>query len=335
MPNEDSATSAVAEQRLAREAGDHFADDAHAGQDHDVDGRVAVEPEQVLEQQRIAAQRRVEDADAEDALDHFEGQRHRQHGNGEQEDEAGGIDGPDEDRQPPPRQARRAQAVDGDDEVQAGEDRGKAGDHDADEHEVHVAVGGCASVRRVERPAGIDAAEQHAEQRPARRRTEQVPARQVDARKREVLGTDHQRQAEVAQHGRHHRHEEEKHHDDAVQREQPVVGVGVDQAALGHHQVEPDDGDREAADEEHHRHRREVEQGDALVVLGQEPRHQAGGDIQIRGRAARGGWGASIRGSRMAVLMASCPWVPRSAAWQPAADTPRRAAASGRASGRG
>ena len=54
----------VAEDVLAAEAGDHLADHAHPGQDHDVHGRVAVEPEHVLEQHRVAAEGRVEDADA-------------------------------------------------------------------------------------------------------------------------------------------------------------------------------------------------------------------------------------------------------------------------------
>ena len=35
------------------------------GQNHDVDGGMRVEPEQVLEQQRVAAQRRIEDAEME------------------------------------------------------------------------------------------------------------------------------------------------------------------------------------------------------------------------------------------------------------------------------
>ena len=38
------------------------------GDDHDVDRRVAVKPEEVLEQNRITAERRVEDADVQDAL---------------------------------------------------------------------------------------------------------------------------------------------------------------------------------------------------------------------------------------------------------------------------
>ena len=45
----------VAEQRLAGEGGDDVGDHAHRRQDHDVDGRVRVEPEQVLPQQRSAA----------------------------------------------------------------------------------------------------------------------------------------------------------------------------------------------------------------------------------------------------------------------------------------
>ena len=45
----------VAEQRLAGEAGDDVGDHAHRRQNHDVHGRVAVEPEQVLPQQRLPA----------------------------------------------------------------------------------------------------------------------------------------------------------------------------------------------------------------------------------------------------------------------------------------
>ncbi len=52
----------IAEDTLAREAGDDLGDDAHRGQNHDVDGGMRVEPEQVLEQKRIAAEFRVEDA---------------------------------------------------------------------------------------------------------------------------------------------------------------------------------------------------------------------------------------------------------------------------------
>src|ERR1700747_409011 len=54
---------AVSEDALAREAGDDFSDYAHRGQDHDIDGGMRVKPEQVLEQKRITAKLRIEDAE--------------------------------------------------------------------------------------------------------------------------------------------------------------------------------------------------------------------------------------------------------------------------------
>ena len=59
----------VAEDVLAAKAADHLADHAHRREHHDVDGRVRVEPEQVLEEHRVAAARRVEEAEAEGVLD--------------------------------------------------------------------------------------------------------------------------------------------------------------------------------------------------------------------------------------------------------------------------
>src|SRR5207245_4344219 len=43
---------------------DQLADHAHARQDHNVNRRVRIEPEKMLEQERIAAEGGVEDADA-------------------------------------------------------------------------------------------------------------------------------------------------------------------------------------------------------------------------------------------------------------------------------
>src|SRR3546814_11669080 len=55
----------IAEDRLAREGRDDMADDAEAGQDHDVDLGVPEEPEQVLEQDRVAAAFGLEEGGAE------------------------------------------------------------------------------------------------------------------------------------------------------------------------------------------------------------------------------------------------------------------------------
>src|SRR5437667_10656266 len=68
-PEAREGDETVAEDVLPREAGDELADHPHAGQDHDVDRGVRVEPEEMLEEDRIATQRGVEDAHVEHALD--------------------------------------------------------------------------------------------------------------------------------------------------------------------------------------------------------------------------------------------------------------------------
>ena len=59
----------VSEDRFARERGNDLADYAHGRQNHDVHGRMGVKPEQVLEQDGIAAQRGIEKAEVEHALE--------------------------------------------------------------------------------------------------------------------------------------------------------------------------------------------------------------------------------------------------------------------------
>src|SRR5581483_12266305 len=59
----------VAEERLAREGRNDLTHDAEPRQDHDVDGRVGVEPEEVLEQQWIPTQGGIEYADVEETLE--------------------------------------------------------------------------------------------------------------------------------------------------------------------------------------------------------------------------------------------------------------------------
>ena len=51
--------------RLREKAVIEFAHHAHARQNHDVHGGVRIEPEQMLEQERIAADGRIEDADVQ------------------------------------------------------------------------------------------------------------------------------------------------------------------------------------------------------------------------------------------------------------------------------
>ena len=57
-PEQRDRHQPVAEDRLAAHHRDDLGDDPEAGQDHDVDGRVAVEPEDVLVAEDVAAVRR-------------------------------------------------------------------------------------------------------------------------------------------------------------------------------------------------------------------------------------------------------------------------------------
>ncbi len=82
------------------------------------------------------------------------------------------------------------------------------------------------AVGRVKRPTGIDAAGDDGHQRPNRGEHVDVPAQQIEPREGQVFGPDHQRQAKIAQHGRHDRHQKEEHHNHAVGREAFVIGVG-------------------------------------------------------------------------------------------------------------
>ena len=95
----------VAEDVLAREGLDDLADHAHRRQDHDVDRRVRVEPEEVLEEDRVAAERRVEDAEVQHALGRDQQHRDRDDRRAEDHDQAGRVVRPDEERQAEPGHA--------------------------------------------------------------------------------------------------------------------------------------------------------------------------------------------------------------------------------------
>ena len=159
-------------------------------------------------------------------------QGHRENGRRQHENDRRRIKRPQEQRQPIPGEPRRAQPMDGDDEVQAGEDRGKAGDEHAGRRQHDVAVGIHRRERRVERPAGIDAADEKRIERHQAARHEQIPARQIEPGKGEIARADHQRDDEITERRGDRRDQKKPHHDHAVNGEQPVVGVRGHEVAL-------------------------------------------------------------------------------------------------------
>ena len=62
---------------FARKVRDQLADYSHAGQNHDVNRRMRVKPKQVLEENRIATRRGIENADVGQALKRYQQNRDR------------------------------------------------------------------------------------------------------------------------------------------------------------------------------------------------------------------------------------------------------------------
>ncbi len=113
----------IAEDRLLGEGRDDVADDAEAGQDHDVDLRMAEEPEQMLVEDRVAAAVGNEECRAEVAVREQHRDRAGQHRQRHQQHEGGHQHRPGEKRHLVHRHARRAHVEDGGDEVDRAEDR--------------------------------------------------------------------------------------------------------------------------------------------------------------------------------------------------------------------
>ena len=305
----------VAEDVLAAEGADDLGDHAQGGQDHDVDGGVAVEPEEVLVEDWVAADGRVEDAQADDALGEQQQHGDRQHGGGEDLDDGRGVKGPEEQGHSEPGHALGPQHVDAGDEVHAGEDAAEAEDEDAHGGGDDAAGGLAGGVGGVERPAGVEpegqevadphvvelgegaldhAAEQHPDEEHAAEGVD-PEAGEVQAGEGHVLRPEHQRQHEVAEDRRDGGDQEQEDHHAAVEREHVVVevprlgGVAAEGGA-GREQLGPQQHGEHAAEEEERQHRDHVHQGDALVVEGEEPRQDAALVVQVRvaGRADLG-----------------------------------------------
>ena len=117
----------VAEEGFAGVDGEEFGKNAENWQDDDVDGRVGVEPEEVLVENRIAALGRIEEAGSGGDI---EQQHHRPGGEGGQSEELNHLSahgGPDEDGHPEPAHSRRAHPKYRGDDIHCPHNRGNAG----------------------------------------------------------------------------------------------------------------------------------------------------------------------------------------------------------------
>src|SRR6516164_6764283 len=188
---------------------------------------------------------------------------------------------PDEKREAKPSHARGPHGVDGHDEVETRQNRREAINKDTENRWSHRGVRIYAAQRRVECPTRVQAA--GAERIENERAPDEVdvPAQEIELGKSQIFRTNHERNQKIAKHGRNRWNQKEKNHGYAMHGEEFVVGFGRDQGAGGSEQVNPDQGGKEAANEEKERDRGEVEQRNALVVRGQQPRADAIRGIEV------------------------------------------------------
>ena len=127
----------ITEDRLLGEGRDDVADDAEARQDQNVHFRMTEEPEQMLEQDRVAAAGRIKERRAEVAVGQQHGDGAGQNRQRQQQQERGHQDRPREQRHLVHGHARRAHVEDGGDEVDRAEDRRSAGEVQRQDRQVH------------------------------------------------------------------------------------------------------------------------------------------------------------------------------------------------------
>ena len=225
-------------------------DDPEAGQHHDVDGRVAVEPEDVLVAQHVAALLRREEVGVHHPVEHGEELRAGDERRRDHDEQRGGEVRPDEQRQAPEGQARRAHRDDRDQEVERRHDRARAGPLDAHLEE-DVAVRVVHGQRRVAGPAGAERAalDEEAGQEDHAGDREQPEGERVQPRERHVRRAEHERHDEVRE-ARERRDDEQEDHQRRVHRDQAVERLAVDELRVGLGELGAEDHRHQPADHE-------------------------------------------------------------------------------------
>jgi len=99
--------------------------------------------------------------------------------------------------------------------------------------------------------------------------------------KGQILGADHQRYQKISKDCGDRGNQKKENHRHAVHGEELVVSFGGDQITGGREEVDADQGGENAADEEENGDRAEIQEGDALVVGGEQPRFEAVRGVQV------------------------------------------------------
>src|SRR5262245_17104002 len=152
---------------------------------------MGVEPEEMLEENGIPSQRRVEDPDVKAAFQGKQDNRDGQDRCCQHLDKGRGVVRPDEKRQPEPGQSGSAHLVNRYDEIESRQNGGEACDENSEAGGYDVAVRVSTAVRRVEGPPGIHASDDYRGETDDSTKNVNVPTQQIDAREGEVFGAHH------------------------------------------------------------------------------------------------------------------------------------------------
>jgi len=245
----------------------------------------------MLEQDRIATARWIEEGRAEIAIGQQHGDRAGKHWQRQQQQEGGHQHRPREQRHLVQGHARRAHVEDGGDEVDGAEDRRRAGDMKREDREIHRRSGMArCRQRRIHRPAGArpvrarSTLDEHRQDQQREGNGEQPERNVVEARKGHVRRADHDRHHPVGETADQRRHDHEEDHDQAVTSGEDVIKLRIAedlQAGLlelhAHRDGETTADDARADRED------QVERPDVLVIRRIDPARPAGRLVSVMG----------------------------------------------------
>ena len=274
----------VAEEFSPTKFRDDEAQQPHRWERQNVDLGVAEEPEEVLPEDRAAAD---EEGRPEVPVEQEHDERAPEHGERE-EDQAGlGQDGPAEDVEVRPAHVLAAFGEDGGDEVDRAHRGGDPREVEAEQHVVDPEPGGAGlgtapdarRERGVHRPGGLgglDVGEgHHDEPTPDQegRGREHPEGDGVEPRERHVVRADQERDEVVPEREDDRRPEQEQHRD-AVAGEHRVVELRPDDRLARREEFGPHQRHHQPGDHEHNDCEDAVEDTDILVIYGGEPPDQ-------------------------------------------------------------
>ena len=236
-----------------------------------------IDPEQVLEHDRVAALGRVEHAGADHPFSEQQCHGDTDDRGGENLDPGRGVERPGEKRDAHPGHPLGAQPVDGGHEIQPGEDRREAEQKHRDCCQRDIGAGLC-GVGDIEGPAGIRraAAGKQRDDRQERAADVQIPGEEIEFWKDHVARADLDRHDQVAEGRRDAGDNEQEDHDHPVQGEDGIVGLRTHDRLPRREQLEAQQQAEKHCETEEEDNAPEVEQADAFVVGRQKPVEDTG-----------------------------------------------------------